>query len=280
MRRLLIALGLLLVPVLVLAQAVFVETATGDTLTVAEAAQKLLEYDVVFFGEYHDNAILHHMEINLLKAMHEKDPNLVVSMEMFERDVQTELSLYTQGITVEKFFLENTRPWSNYETDYRPVVEFAKENQLPVIAANVPRDLAAKVSRGGMDAFDGFNLKEKQNSARKLTAPDDEYKKRFMETMSGGMHPMGKLNMDYLYLAQCLKDDTMAESVANFLERFPDKKVIHFNGDFHSNSHLGTVSRLEAIKPGIKIAVITPAVKPLESQDTGMGEFLIPLDSE
>ena len=252
----------------------------GGLLSIEQLADELTQYDVIFFGEYHDNAILHRMEFDLLKALYEKNPNLAVSMEMFERDVQRELSKYMQGIITEESFLENSRPWNNYRTDYRPLIEFAKEKRLHVIAANVPRRLAAEVSRGGMEAFEAFPEKDKRNAARKLNAPDDDYKKRFMNTMSGGMHPMGKLNKEFLYMAQCLKDDTMAESIANHREQFPEQKIIHFNGDFHSNSYLGTVSRLATLMPELKIAVITPVPKLLEDVKFKMGDYLIMLESE
>ncbi len=248
-------------------------------VNIDQLADELTQYDVVFFGEYHGNAVLHKMEIDLLKALYKKNPNLAVSMEMFERDVQPVLDRYLESEISEEELLEDSRPWGSYETDYRPLIEFAKDKQLHVIAANVPRRLAAEVSRGGMEAFEAFPEKDKRYAARQITAPDDDYKKRFLNTMSGGMHPMGKLNEEYLYMAQCLKDDTMAESIANHREQFPDQRIIHFNGDFHSNSYLGTVSRLKELNPELKIAVITPLPKMLEDVKFKMGDYMIMLES-
>ncbi len=281
MRWLVLALTLLLLPILMLcADTAQIRGDKGGAFTIEQLADELTQYDVIFFGEYHDNAILHRMEIDLLKALYKKNPNLAVSMEMFERDVQPTLDRYLAGDIAETQFLETARPWGNYPTDYRPLIEFAKEKRLHVIAANVPRRLAAEVSRGGMEAFEAFPEKDKRYAARKLNAPDDDYKKRFMNTMSGGMHPMGKSNKEFLYMAQCLKDDTMAESIANHREQFPEQKIIHFCGDFHSNSYLGTVSRLATLMPELKIAVITPVPKLLQDVKFKMGDYLIMLEAD
>jgi uncharacterized iron-regulated protein len=71
------------------------------------------------------------------------------SLEMFERDVQIVLDEYVKDLITEKKFLDDSRPWNNYKTDYRPLVEYAKQNKLPVIAANAPRRYINMVSRGG-----------------------------------------------------------------------------------------------------------------------------------
>ncbi|MEM6365076.1 MAG: ChaN family lipoprotein [Planctomycetota bacterium] len=80
--------------------------------------------------------------------------SLTLPLEMFERDVQLVLDEYLSGLIVEKHFLKAARTWSNYESDYRPLVEFAKQNHLPVIAANAPRRYVNLVSREGMKALD------------------------------------------------------------------------------------------------------------------------------
>jgi uncharacterized iron-regulated protein len=142
------------------------------------------------------------------------------------------------------------------------MVEYAKKYKLPVIAANVPRRYASGVNSRGIEYIKSLPDSEKQFVASELVVLDDEYKVRFEETMNTNMgtamHPKMSMNLDNLYAAQCLKDDTMAESIAAFHDKHPDTKILHVNGDFHSNSHLGTAQKLQLLRPELKIAVITP----------------------
>jgi uncharacterized iron-regulated protein len=232
-------------------------------ISIDELAKLCNRFDVIFFGEFHENKILHKLEIELLKAMWKAKPDITVSMEMFERDVQSFLNDYLQGKISEEEFLKSSRPWNNYQTDYKPLIEFAKEHKLHVIAANVPRDYANQINQNGIDAFE--KLAEKQLAAKKLIVKEGDYQKKFYQTMQNMSHgsPMMKKSMSEdklynLYAAQCLKDDTMAESIFLYIQKNPKDTVIHFNGDFHSNSYLGTVEKLEAMNPELSIGVITP----------------------
>src|SRR5690606_29479980 len=92
--------------------------------------------DVLFYGEEHNDSISHTLELALLEACYKAyGSSLVLSLEMFETDVQLILDEYTTGVIKEKNLLKEARPWKNYQ-DYRPLVEFAKQNGIPVVAAN------------------------------------------------------------------------------------------------------------------------------------------------
>lgn len=80
-----------------------------------------------------------------------------------------------------------------------------------------------------------------------------------------------------VYAAQCLKDDKMAESIAAFSDAHKKMQVLHINGCFHSDAHLGTAQKLEALRPELKVAVITP----LERKQKGVqpaGDFVVWFD--
>src|SRR4030043_783076 len=106
----------------------------------------LMDHTVIFIGEEHESRVSHNAELTILKGLAERDPNLVLALEMFERDVQDVLDAYLKGKISEKKFLKQSRPWPNYLEDYRPLIEFAKKKGMPVIAANIPRRAAAAVS--------------------------------------------------------------------------------------------------------------------------------------
>lgn len=262
MRSLILILALLLLFGLAWAQNYqFVTAKSGKDLSLDKLAKQLVKYDVIFFGEFHGDPNVHAAQRELLPLLHAQDPRLILSFEMFERDVQGSVDEYLEGKISEQDFLAASRPWSNYETDYRPLVEFAKSKQQKAIAANVPRRLAGKAARGGRAFFDDLTEEDKVLMALQVHSPDGAYKQRFLETMQGnGVHgdPNNTELYDNMYLAQCLKDDTMAESIVRYLELFPKHRVIHFNGDFHSREFLGTVERLLLRSKKIKVAVIAP----------------------
>ncbi|MCD4819054.1 MAG: ChaN family lipoprotein [Candidatus Cloacimonetes bacterium] len=238
------------------------DSSTQKEIDLDELVEKISEFDITFFGEFHDDAILHVLEVEILPLLLDIDKNLSISMEMFERDIQKYLTQYLKGSISEKEFLENSRPWPNYQDDYKPIIEFAKEHKIDVIAANVPRRYASMVNKKGSQAFENIPDDEKQFVASELKVLDNAYKKTFIKTMQSlsksKMAPHMAKMKDNIYAAQCLKDDTMAESMYNYLKKNPKKKIIHYNGDFHSNSHLGTAQKLQLLNKKLKICVITP----------------------
>ncbi len=225
-------------------------------------SKELLKYNVMFFGELHDDILLHQLEKELLYLLYLKNEKIAVSLEMFERDVQPVLNDYLKGKITETEFLEKSRPWPNYPTDYKPLVEYAKEKKLPVLASNVQRKYASMIAKQGKDALKDLSATEKEYIAKNLVVLDDDYKIKFGQTMFSNMEsakgsPMHSM-IDLLYAAQCLKDDTMAESINNFIEQNKNYKVIHYNGSFHSDAHLGTSQKLALLNSDLKIAVIAP----------------------
>ena len=262
-----------------------INTKTNKETELKEMVERLGDYDVIFFGEFHENRILHSLEIEVLRMFHRNNKNTIVSLEMFERDVQPVLDEYLSDEISEENFLVNSRPWPNYETDYKPLIEYAKENELIVVAANIPRRYANMISKQGLNALDSLSVEEKKFVTKKHIVFEDEYKDRFIKTMKEEMAhsskmPKGmKMNLDLIYAAQCIKDDTMAESILKYHRIPPRKKVIHFNGDFHSRKHLGTAQKIQVLEPMLKVAVISPlgceGEFVWEDDDLLEGEFLI-----
>ena len=257
-----------------------VDSRTGKTLSLQQMANELKKYDLIFFGEYHDNTTLHKLERELLPLLDTKR-ELILSLEMFERDVQSDLDAYIENWLTEDEFLAKSRPWSNYQDDYRPLIEYAKQKKITVIAANIPRSIAGKIARTGPDFTDTLPEEDKKWLPNKISYPDDSYKKAFLETLENMHSPMMNNNPDWLYQAQCLKDETMAESIVNALKMKPKARVLHFNGDFHSRYFSGTVSRVQELLPKKKIAVISPSCREnwqtanLTAEEKNAGTYII-----
>ena len=237
-----------------------ISTQTGKDIDLRSMAKDLSKSDVVFFGEKHDDAIIHSLQRQLLPSLHKNQKRLILSFEMFERDVQSAVDAYLKGEITEAEFLQQSRPWGNYDPDYKSLLEYAKREGLPVVAANIPREYASRVVRNGSEFLETLSPAEKALMAREISAPPGSYKDSFLHTM--GMvtaHGMpGDANvMDRLFYAQCMKDDTMAESIKMALDAHPKYMLIHYNGDFHSRSYLGTVERLKSRNPKLRIKIIS-----------------------
>jgi uncharacterized iron-regulated protein len=258
-----------------------VVSATGQTISYAQLAERVAPGDVVFFGEQHDDDESHRAELALLTAIGDRHARVVLSLEMFERDVQANLDAYLAGTSTEEAFRAQSRPWPNYAADYRPLVELAKAKGWPVVAANVPRRLASVVSRKGLSAVDSLSATDRGWVAGTLQCPKDTYYDKFVAVM-GGMHagtgsapaatgarPM----VDLFYESQCVKDETMAESIVQARARAPrGAVVVHVNGAFHSDFGLGTVSRV-AWRAGDAGMIVVSAVPTPDPAKAKAAEF-------
>ncbi|SFM11932.1 ChaN family lipoprotein [Pelosinus propionicus] len=233
------------------------ETRSGKAMSIDDISHLARDYNVVIFGEYHDNQALHRLEEELLRVVYAQHSKLTISLEMFERDVQQPLNNYLTGDINETTFLAQSRPWASYQSDYRPLVEFAKKKRLQVLAANIPRPMAAHYAKQG--SMEEADEEMRQYLPAVHLTPDGEYKQRFFAQMQS-IKAMPKEQMEAFYRAQCLKDDTMAESIVEYHRLYPDRKIIHYQGDFHSRYRLGVIEKVQALEPGLKILVITPVL--------------------
>jgi uncharacterized iron-regulated protein len=242
------------------------EVVTSRDLDFPDLVRRLDDADVVFFGENHDDPETHRAEFALLDALGRTGRPVILSLEMFERDAQPLLNEYLAGRMSEADFLAKSRPWDRYITDYRPMVELAKAKGWRVIASNIPRPMASAVGRKALAALDTLTPLERSWAARDIKCPEDAYRTRFMETMrghgSGGAPSAGDTLPTAVatrfYLAQCIKDETMAESIVESRNGAPpDAIVVHYDGAFHSDYRQGTVDRVKRRAPNLRLLVIT-----------------------
>ncbi len=249
---------------------------------IIEAAQKS---DVIFLGEQHDDTVGHALQFEIFKRLVEKNAGkrkVTLSMEMFERDVQVSLDEYLSGLITEKQFLASSRPWGNYNSDYRPLVELAKEKGLDVVAANAPRRYVNMVSRLGRDSLTKLSDQAKSWIAP-LPYPDpsEDYSRKFNALMGGS--PESLSSADPILYSQALWDATMANSVAKSLDKNPGSLVVHLNGGFHTESRLGTFEQLMKYRPKTKGIVVTMRYekdfKTFKPDMKDIGDFVVLTDA-
>lgn len=207
-----------------------------------------LETDVVFLGEMHDDRAGQAFQAEFLQLIHEHtDRPVIVALEMFERDVQPVLDEYLAGIIRERDFLAASRPWGDYAEAYRPLVEYAREHNLPVIASNVPGRYAALTNLQGEDALERLSPNVLDWLAPLPVVPASDSLDHAFRSLMGGMddsHGGHQMNLDNILAAQNLRDATMAWSLAETLLEYPDALIIHLNGAFHSNNGWGIPEHL------------------------------------
>ena len=226
------------------------DTRSKQVVTIDKIVTDMGDADVLFFGEEHNDSVGHYLENKIFRALHAQYADKVVlSMEMFETDGQLVLNEYLGGTIDETRFSRDIRLWSNYK-DYRPMIEYAKQNKIPVIAANPPRRYVNLVSRRGMRSLDSLS-----KDAKKFLPPlpydtlSGRYREKFVEIMKGG--PGG--DNPNVYYSQSLWDAGMSYSIYKFLKDNKHKKVFHCVGGFHCEEKLGTAAQLQMRNKKLKI---------------------------
>ena len=242
---------------------------------------ELKNCDVVFFGELHNSIEAHQLELQLTQDLYAKrDGKITLGAEMFEADNQLTIDEYFSDFYKTNKFEGDVRLWGNYETDYKPLVEFAKEKNVKFIATNIPRRYASMVFYGGFEALDKLSDRSKEYVAPKPIEFDPElscYKKMASMSMPAMGHDTSK---KYFAEAQAVKDATMGYFIAKNIEK--DKLFIHYNGSFHSDDRVGIIWYLKKLKPELKIKTITTVlakdINVPDKADADKADFILVVD--
>ena len=226
----------------------------GEALSLNALPQELLDADVILIGEWHTHSAIHRFQTDFLKARQNADSNIALSMEQFTREHQDTLNQYLNGEIGEQVLISKAAAWPNYESDYRALVEFAKANDLDVIAANAPKPFVQCIGRKGLPYLEQLSSEQRDWVATEVNIGDSPYKEKFMASMHHGTPEQTEKQ----FAAQVTWDETMAESIVDYLATNPDKQVIHVAGKFHTEGGLGTAASISRRNPDLKVAIITP----------------------
>lgn len=229
------------------------QNSAGEAVSLIDAASQLADADVIMVGELHGHQGIHRFQADLLAQLISQPQPLALAMEQFSRDNQEVVNRYLAGELGEDVFIEESNAWPSYRSDYRALINLAKGANMTVIAANAPREIVRCISQEGPDYLQRLPTNERDWVAKKLTLDDDAYKARFMENRHHGQAPS-----EQQFAAQTTWDDTMADSINQYLQQHPNHKVMLTVGRFHTAERLGTVQRLQERNPSLNIAVIYP----------------------
>ena len=232
--------------------------------------------DVVLFGEIHDNSLVHWLQLEFTKDLAQRKP-LVLGAEMLEADNQKQLDQYLKGEINQKQLDSSARLWKNYKTDYKPLVDFAKDKKINFIATNVPRRYASLVFKKDLVALDSLSALEKSWIAPLPIEFDINlpgYKG--MMSMQGG-HAGEKMPK-----AQAIKDATMAYFINK--NRKENSIFVHYNGTYHSDNYEGInwyLRKLDADMQIVTIAMVEQKdITKLEAEHYNKADFILVIDED
>lgn len=212
----------------------------GDPASYTQLLEAAAAHDIVLFGELHGNATAHRLQhklsADLDEKLREQNVQLFLAMEMFEADQQSLMDGFISGRLTEAEFEDHARLWQNYESDYKPLIEFASTEGLPVIASNIPRPFASQVHHEGLESLDALG-ETAQNYMAPLPIEVDLELPGYAAMLEMGGHGGGE--PENLARAQAVKDATMAHFMLTHLNADENRRIMHFNGRYHSDNYEG-----------------------------------------
>jgi len=293
-------------------------TGAGEPASLDDVVRDMAHHQVVFIGEAHDDPTGHMLEAELLAralAEHRASSDetagrsVALSLEFFQADVQPVLDEYLGGLISERAFRTDSRPWPRYETDYRPLIEFSKANEISVIAANAPRRYTSRVTANGRESLADLSATARAHLAPlPYGEPSEAYRDQWIHVITGVMEQEGMKcgrplpepaegeepvhatapagahdNMGNQLHSQTLWDATMAHRISRHLAAVPDALVLHMVGSFHVARGTGTPEHLAAYSPGASYMIVV--LRPVEDVDSfepapsgEWGDFVIQTD--
>lgn len=224
----------------------------GKKVSYKKLLKAASEAEITFFGEYHNNPVAHWLQYELTKDLAAQNGNkLTLGFEMFEADQQQLMSDFLSGKIEEKHFEDSARLWSNYKTDYRPLVRFAKQNGMFCVASNIPRRIASTTFKKGKAALDSLDAGEYAFMCEKDFPVDTSLSQYKMMLQMTTDHEKG---LNFIN-AQAIKDATMAKFIDQYWT--PNTQFIHFNGAFHTDFDQGIIWYLKRLRPNVKYTTIS-----------------------
>ncbi|HEY9749816.1 MAG TPA: ChaN family lipoprotein [Allocoleopsis sp.] len=216
--------------------------------------RQLANADVVYLGETHDNLADHQAQLEIIQALHQKQPQLAIALEMFQRPYQPVLDRYLAGQISEAELRQQSQfdqRWGYNWEYYAPILRFAKANRLPLVALNTPTEITRKVARQGLDSLTASD-RQFVPPATEIRTDNHAYRQRIQKIYEE-IHQghSSSSNFEQFFQAQVLWDETMAERIAEFATTHPNYQIVVLAGQGHIIYGDGIPSRVTRRLQGI-----------------------------
>lgn len=212
---------------------------SGKEVTFDEMMEDLNLHQIIFVGEMHTSAAQHAIQLEIIRAAFKRNHDLVVAMEMFDRSYQEVLNLWTAGVLDEETFLRKTHWYANWRYDfslYRDILLFIKQNKIKLVALNIPSYIPGRIREGGID---NLSLSDKRYLPKEIDTNNSAHR-NYVKTIFDQHNFPSRIKFDDFYMAQCVWDEIMAESIATDLG---SRKVIALLGNGHIQYKYGVPDR-------------------------------------
>jgi uncharacterized iron-regulated protein len=243
-------------------------TSTSDLEGIIPA---LADKRVVLIGEIHDRYDHHLVQLEIIRRLHAINPRLAIGMEAFQQPFQQVLDEYVAGNLSEQELLRGTGYYQRWRFDYRlyaPILRYAREHRLPVIALNLPTELTRKVGRSGLDALDE---EERARLPAEIDRSDTEYEQRLRKVYE--RHPgEGKQGFANFLEVQLLWDEGMAERAADYLREHPETTLVVLAGRGHLARGSGIPNRLDRRLDTDSVIILNGWEAPMEP---GLADYVV-----
>jgi uncharacterized iron-regulated protein len=227
------------------------QTAVLDLATLSgldPVLDALTEQRVVFVGESHDRYEHHLNQLAVIRGLHQRGKDLAIGMEFFQQPFQPALDAFVAGEITERDMLRQTDYFERWRYDYRlyrPIMRFAREQGIPIIALNLEREITEKVGDGGIDSL---SEEERARIPAEIDRSDEDYRDRLKAAFDH--HPdASEKDFEHFLSVQLLWDEGMAERAAEYLRGHPEKTMVILAGSGHLEHGQGIPKRLERRLP-------------------------------
>lgn len=255
---------------------VLVDARDGARVGLDAAVADLVRVRVVYVAELHDQRAHHDAQLAIVRAIHARDPSIAIGLEMVQRPFQDALDEFVAGRIDEAELLRRVewqRRWGFDFALYRPILEYAREHGIPVRALNARQEVTRAISRGGIDAI----AAEHRAELPELVLDDPEHRAMVRSALEGH-HGIDDAALERFYTAQVVWDETMAETIARYLERQgAPRRMVVLAGRMHVERGLG-IPRRAARRGAEPFRVVIPTDDAREGGPPGDWLFLVPGD--
>jgi uncharacterized iron-regulated protein len=209
---------------------------------------RLADTRVVFVGEQHDRYEHHLTQLEIIRRLHAQHAELAIGMEAFQQPFQSYLDAYVAGELSETELLRNTQYYSRWGMDFRlyaPILRYAREQHLPVVALNLPREITRRVGREGIESLSAL---DRAQLPAEIDRSDAAYQQRLLQIFNRHSHENGQ-SFEHFLQVQLLWDEGMAQRAADYLKAHPGQRLVVLAGNGHLAYGSGIPQRLLRRQP-------------------------------
>lgn len=247
--------------------------ADGEVVPLATALRTFADARVVLVGETHNLYDNHLIQLAVLRTMHQRQPKLALGVEWFQQDVQQHLDDYIAGRITEAEMLARSGYYDRWRYDYRhyrPIMTYAREHRIPVLALNAPTSIVRQVSRNGLDSL---SAEARNRIPASFDRSDQDYVQRIRASYD--RHPSGRQSFDSFLSVQLLWDETMASNAARFLQQQPDHSLLILAGNGHASYRSGIADRIERRHPVSSLLVTAANLPPSATDVESSADYVV-----